>query len=193
MAAARAGQAATAAGRGAVAAAGRGAVAAAARGAVAAGACGAVAAAACTPGAADASGAPGAGDRGAGAPGDTYAAYVTEVVARRVMPAGTDRHRCLLDTLLFAGGYFLARTVLVDRVSRAISSASSTCLRSRTVPVSTSMTSTTLASSLAVSSLPDWWASATARPSLAVAVSSSPCLRASSPSWMAAASSACPV
>jgi len=51
--------------------------------------------------------------------------------------------------------YFLARTVLVDLVSRAISSASSTCFFSRTVPVSTSMTSTTLASSLAVSSLPD--------------------------------------
>ena len=32
---------------------------------------------------------------------------------------------------------------------------------------------------------PTAWASATARPSLAVAVSSSPCLRASSPSWMA--------
>src|ERR1700678_1318972 len=89
-------------------------------GAVAAGARGAVAAAARTPGAA---GPPGAGDRGAGAPGDAYAAYVTEVVARRVMPAGTDRHRCLLDTLLFAGGYFLAGPVLVDRVSRAISSA----------------------------------------------------------------------
>ena len=51
--------------------------------------------------------------------------------------------------------HFLARTVLVDLVSRVISSASVTCWRSRTFPVCASTTSTTLASSLAVSSLPD--------------------------------------
>jgi hypothetical protein len=50
---------------------------------------------------------------------------------------------------------FLTRTVLVDLVSKAISSTSSTFFFSLTVPVSTSTTSTTLASSLAVSSLPD--------------------------------------
>src|SRR5260370_21863031 len=55
----------------------------------------AVAAAAHAPGAAGISGAPGAGTCG-----DAHAAYVAEVVARRVMPVGTDRHRCLLDTLL---------------------------------------------------------------------------------------------
>ena len=50
---------------------------------------------------------------------------------------------------------FFTRTVLVDLVSSAISSTSSTFCFSLTVPVSESTTSTTLASSLAVSSFPD--------------------------------------
>src|SRR5690242_12604784 len=57
-------------------------------------------------------------------------------------------------------GYFLVLTVLVDLVSSAISSASSTFFFSRTVPDAASTTSTTLASSLAVPSLPDCSASA---------------------------------
>ena len=67
------------------------------------------------------------------------------------MAGGTGRHGRL--------AYFRVRTVLVDLVSSAISSASSTFFLSRTVPVAASTTSTTLASSLAVSSLPDCSAS----------------------------------
>src|SRR5713101_877441 len=84
---------------------------------------------------------------------------------------------------------FVTRTVLVDRVSNAISSTSSTFFLSRTVPVAASSTSTTLERSLAVSSLPLWAASWTARPSFTVAVASSPVLRASRPSWITSASS----
>jgi hypothetical protein len=74
------------------------------------------------------------------------------------------------------------RTVLVDRVSSAISSASSTLAFSRTVPVAGSSMSTTRLSSSATAPLPDSVASATARPSFAVATSTSPDLRASRPS-----------
>jgi len=71
-----------------------------------------------------------------------------------VIPCGRagQQHRCLRPA---RAGYFLVLTVLVDLVSSAISSASSTFFFSCTVPVAGSTTSTTLASSLAVSSLPD--------------------------------------
>lgn len=55
--------------------------------------------------------------------------------------------------------YFFTRTVLVDRVSRVISSASVTFAFSRTVPVAASTTSTTFASSFAVSAFPEALAS----------------------------------
>lgn len=55
--------------------------------------------------------------------------------------------------------YFFTRTVFVDRVSRVISSASSTLAFNRTVPATASTTSTTFASSFAVSALPDVFAS----------------------------------
>ena len=56
-------------------------------------------------------------------------------------------------------GYFFTRTVFVDRVSRVISSASATFAFSRTVPVAASTTSTTFASSFAVSAFPEALAS----------------------------------
>ncbi|SFN46649.1 hypothetical protein SAMN04487980_102137 [Streptomyces sp. cf124] len=56
-------------------------------------------------------------------------------------------------------GYFFTRTVFVDRVSRVISSASVTFAFSRTVPVAASTTSTTFASSFAVSAFPEALAS----------------------------------
>src|ERR1700730_10985978 len=111
---------------------------------------------------------------------DAHPAHVAEIAARRIVAGWTSWHPCLRRPSLL--GYFLVLTVLVDLVSSAISTASSTFFLSRPVPGAAATTSTTLASSLAVSSLPDCWASATARPSLAVAVSSSPSLRASSPS-----------
>lgn len=55
--------------------------------------------------------------------------------------------------------YFFTRTVFVDRVSRVISSASVTFAFSRTVPVAASTTSTTFASSFAVSAFPEALAS----------------------------------
>ncbi len=59
----------------------------------------------------------------------------------------------------FACSYFFTRTVFVDRVSRVISSASVTFAFSRTVPVAASTTSTTFASSFAVSAFPEALAS----------------------------------
>ena len=64
---------------------------------------------------------------------------------------------------------FRTRAVLVDRASRAISSAASTSRRSRAVPVCSS-TSTTSRSSLAVPSFPDFTANSIALCNFAVAV-----------------------
>ena len=83
----------------------------------------------------------------------------------------------------------LTRAVRVDRASSAISSAAATSRRNRAVPVCSS-TSMTPRNSLAVPSFPDSTASCMARCSFAVAVGTSPCLRAASPSCTTCASSA---
>ncbi len=72
------------------------------------------------------------------------------------------------------GPYFRMRVVLVEAVSSAISSALFTAALSRTVPSASFWTSTTLRSFDVASSLPVSAASWTARPSLVVAVASSP-------------------
>ncbi len=74
------------------------------------------------------------------------------VVSDRISPTPRGQARLLAD-------HFFTRTVLVDRVSSVISSASSTFVFSRTVPVAASTTSTTFASSFAVSALPEALAS----------------------------------
>src|SRR5215469_9676043 len=109
------------------------------------------------------------GSRGAGRSADPHPADVAEVNGDRRVTGRAGRHPLLRLLSLPAaalgqqprcprpaGRYFLVLTVLVDLVSSAISSASSTFFFSCTVPVAGSITSTTLASSLAVSSLPDW-------------------------------------
>src|SRR5262249_45707440 len=90
---------------------------------------------------------------------DLRPALVAEVVRAGRVPlrAGVGAH-CARPT----------RTVLVDRVSRAISSAASTLRRSRTVPVAASSMSTTVASSSSVALLPLACASCAARPNLIV-------------------------
>ncbi len=77
------------------------------------------------------------------------------------IPGGGARLMCsgVSGFCLFAYSYFFTRTVLVDRVSRVISSASVTFAFSRTVPVAASTTSTTFASSFAVSAFPEALAS----------------------------------
>src|SRR6185295_5019388 len=80
-----------------------------------------------------------------GGAADLRAALVAEVVGGGVVPlrAGVGGH-CARPT----------RTVLVERVSSAISSAASTLRRSRTVPVAASSMSTTVASNSSVALLP---------------------------------------
>ena len=76
------------------------------------------------------------------------------------------------------------RTVIVERVSSDISSTSRRRGGAGPFRSPASSTSTTAWSSFIVPSLPLSAASLTARPSLNVAVATSPSLRASSPSWM---------
>ncbi len=85
-------------------------------------------------------------------------ADLAPVVGTRLVSVRAGRHvgASLLRSLL---GHFFTRTVLVDRVSSVISSASSTFAFSRTVPVAASTTSTTFASSFAVSAFPEALAS----------------------------------
>ena len=125
----------------------------------------------------------------------TDAAYFSLIFRRvGVVSAGAGRHAQRSPGRgVVSVSSLRVRTVLLDRVSSAISSAFSTWRFSRTVPVAGSTTSTTLRSIAVIASLPASSASTTARPSRAVAVSKSPSLRAWSPSWMATASSACPV
>ena len=77
----------------------------------------------------------------------------------RVSPTPRGQARCFSVLQMIVLRHFFTRTVFVDRVSRVISSASSTFAFSRTVPVAASTTSTTFASSFAVSAFPESLAS----------------------------------
>ncbi len=89
------------------------------------------------------------------------AVVVTALVLRRSRRRVTAGQRSTAQPALSRTGRrrsprycFLTRTVLVDLVSRAISSSAATFFFSRTVPVASSTTSTTFDSRRAVSSLP---------------------------------------
>ena len=118
-------------------------------------------------------------DASSSVPGDWSVSLASRVGSRPVaaaMGAPHTSHQSSVDDAWPAGQVVgisrraLTRTVFVERVSSAISSAASTWRRSRTVPDAASSTSTTLASSRSVPSLPLSAASCAARPSRDVAV-----------------------